>query len=80
VYRAVGPSVELNARANIVLVKQTSYYIGDKYNHFRPATKRNVLKMFSGKQPEIENFLNKNKITFNKEDDLMKLVNFLQGA
>ena len=78
VYRAVGQSVELNARANIVLVKQTAYFIGDKYNHFRPANKRSVMKMFGSKQSEIENFLNENKIAFNKEDDLMKLVNFLQ--
>ena len=63
---------------DLMLIKQTVYYIGDKYNHFLRANKKNVIKMFGRKQGEIEIFLRENKIIFNKEDDLKKLVNFLQ--
>jgi len=77
-YNGSGDLTKLNQRVNLLLIKQTLYYIGDNYNHFLPANKKNVIKMFGRKQHEIENFLNENKIGFNKEDDLKKLVNFLQ--
>jgi hypothetical protein len=79
IYTTLGQTAQLNGRANIVFVKQTSYYIGDKYDHFLPATKKNVIKMFGRKENEIENFVNQNKITFNNEEDLKKLVSFLQN-
>jgi hypothetical protein len=63
---------------DLILIKQTIYYIGDKYNHFLRANKKNVIKMFGRKQGEVEIFLSENKIIFNKEDDLKKLINFLQ--
>ena len=79
IYSSAGQVYHLNQRQNLVLVKQTSYYIGDAYNHFLPASKKTLVKMFGSRQNEIETFLNENKIAFNKQEDLEKLVSFLQG-
>jgi len=73
-----GEVTKLNVRNNLVLLKRTLYYIGDSYNHFLPVNKKNVIKIFGRKQNEVENFLTENKIAFNKEDDLKKLITFLQ--
>ena len=70
----------LAQRADLLLVKETIYYVGDYYNHFLPASKKNVIKMFGRKEDSINNFLQENKTRFNNEDDLKKLINFLQTS
>lgn len=68
----------LNQRAELLLEKETIYYIGDNYNHFLPATKKNIMKMFGKKEGVIGKFLEENKIRFNNEGDLKMVINFLQ--
>jgi len=76
---SVGNQVtKINQRADILLAKETTFYIGDNYNSFVASTKRNIIKMFPRKESEIDHFLNENKIRFNNQDDLIKLVTFLQ--
>lgn len=69
----------LNARGELLLLKHTQYFIGDKFNNFLPATKKNIAKMFKGKESLLENYLKENKIMFNNENDLRKLINFLSS-
>ncbi len=66
----------LTEKKEMIFLTKTSYYIGDNYYHFLPATKKNVLRMF-GKKKGIEDFLETNKINLNKEEDLKKLIAFL---
>lgn len=70
----------LTQRAEVLLSKETTYFIGDSYNHFLPANKKNIMKMFGKKEAEIEHFLEENKIRFYNPDDLKKLIDFLQKA
>ena len=42
-----------------------------------PAVKKNIYKMFNTKMSKIEPFIKENKIEVNKEDDLVKLIDFL---
>lgn len=69
---------KLSVNADLQLLKETSYYIGDYYNHFLLATKKNILKMFGKQQPVIEKFLKENQIKFNNQNDLKKLIDFIQ--
>ena len=66
----------LSADRKLTFVTRVSYYIGDKYNHFLPATKKNVLNVFGNKK-ELESYITGNKIDFTKEDDLKKLINYI---
>lgn len=69
----------LIVRENITLVKETAYYFGDKNNEFLPATRKNLRKTFPKQEKNIENYLSKNEVNFGKEEDLKKLVEFLQS-
>ena len=64
-------------REDIILRKDTHYYIGDKYDKFVRADRKSVLKHFQKRQPEIEKYLKENSIDFDKRDDLIKLTQFL---
>jgi len=70
-----GP-VRLEEKMRMVLIEHTFYYIGDRFEHFLPASKKNVYKMF-GKKQGLDSFLDENKIDFAKESDLEKLVAYL---
>ena len=67
----------LTLNEDIVLRKETHYYIGDEYNNFVRASKKRLLQLFPKDQRSIENYLKENKVDFNKKDDLEKLSQFL---
>lgn len=69
----------LNARGELLLLKHTRYYIGDKFNNFLPVTKRNLIRMFGGNETLLEDYLKENKLLFNNEDDLKKIISFLSA-
>jgi hypothetical protein len=75
-YSSRGEVNKLKSRADVLLVKQTVYYFGDRYNHFLLANKKNLKKILGRNQSELETFLQENKIMFSREDDLIKLTNF----
>jgi hypothetical protein len=72
-------SVDLNVNQEIVLVKNTSYLIGNKFNEFVPFDRKSIMKMFPRKKPDIDEYLKKNKVNYSKKEDLIKLVDFLKG-
>jgi len=70
-------SYKLTEKSAVMLHKETVFYIGDSFNNFLPAVKKNIYKMFNTKMAGVEAFMKENKIVLNKEDDLMKLIDFL---
>lgn len=70
-------SYTLTERTDLSLQKESFFFIGDDMNNFLPAAKRNVDKLFSKKTSTLQPFIKENKIAFNKEDDLVELINFL---
>jgi len=70
-------SVDLNVSQELVLVKNTNYLIGDKFNAFVVADKSVILKMFPDNRSAIEDFIEKNKISFIKPDHMVQLGKFL---
>ena len=71
-------SKELIMNAETVIRKETQYYFGDKYNHFVRASKKRLLNLFPKEERKIENYLNENKVNFDKKDDLEKLCQFIR--
>ena len=69
---------KITPKQDLLLVKEITYYFGDKYNYFLPASKRNLMKMFGRDEPAMEEFLKENKIRFSNVDDLKLIINFLQ--
>lgn len=62
---------------DIIIRKETQYYVGDKYNHFVRTSKKKLLLLFPKEQLSIENYLKENKVDFDNKHDLEKLAKFL---
>lgn len=70
-------SYKLSEKSDLSLKKETIFFIADNSNHFIPATKRNIEKLSHKNQSALNTFIDQNKIAFNKEPDLIKLVDFI---
>jgi len=70
-------SYKLTERSEVTLRKKIILYIGDAFNNFQPAVKKNIYKMFNTKMSTVEPFIKENKIELSKEDDMVKLIDFL---
>lgn len=68
---------KLVPREDIILKRKTEYYLGDKYNHFVLANKKNLLRLYSKHDRPITAYLKENDIDFNKREDLEKLIQYL---
>lgn len=67
----------LDVREDVVLSIETIYFLGDRFNHFFRANKKNVLSMFGKHQEEIANFIRTHATDFNKEQDMDNLISFI---
>jgi hypothetical protein len=65
------------AREYMTLTVVTDYYIGDKYDKFTLLNKKSLLR-YTENEKAVSEFLNKNDINFSKEEDLKKVIEFLQ--
>lgn len=72
-----GLTHDLLLSEDLVLRKKATYYFGDKYNHFVPATKKNLLLLFPKKQHNLAEYFKENKVNFEQRVDLEKLAQFL---
>ena len=70
-------SHDLILNEDIVLRKETQYYFGNAYNHFVLAGKKRLQLLFPKEELSIENYLKKNKVNYDKKDDLEKLAQFI---
>jgi hypothetical protein len=75
-YIEEGKLSNMTVNADLVLKKVEQFYLSNNTSHFVLANKKNVLTLF----PEwstIEIYLKENKIDFTKENDLIKLTQYL---
>lgn len=70
-------SYGLNTNQEMVLVKSTLYFIGDRFNKFLFADRKSILKIFPKRKIDIEDYLAKNPVDFNSEKDLIKLTTYI---
>jgi hypothetical protein len=67
---------ELVMDEDVDVTRKTVYYIINLAGQMTIANKSNFLKMFDRDKKSIEAFIKTNKIDFNKDADLLKLINF----
>lgn len=68
----------LVVRENLTFVKETALYFGNKNNEFLPASRKNLFKSFSKQEKKLEEYLANNEVRFSEEEDLLKLIHFLE--
>ncbi len=64
----------LQVQKDVLYKNENSFYIGDKFNHFQRANKKNFHILFKDKN--IAQYLKEYKVDFNKEEDLKTLLQF----
>jgi hypothetical protein len=67
----------LNPSETVILKKTTSYYVQTAASEILPANKKNILTLFSGNDEPVKEYFKSHNVNFNKESDLVELVNFL---
>ena len=70
---------ELVVQEVLTIAKRTIYYFGDEFNNFKLANKKNLLEFYPSKSKEIKTYLKENKVNFSSEEDLKKMISFLNG-
>jgi len=68
---------KLTENKEVTLRRETIYFVGNNFNKFLQASKKNIYELFNNKEPAIEAFIKNEKIELNKKDDLIKLVDFI---
>lgn len=63
----------LQLNRNLVFTKEKHYYFRYGSGTFLLANRKNVLKAFSNKKTEVENYIIQNNVDISQEDDLKKL-------
>ena len=69
---------KLSQTKDVVLHKETVYFIGDRFNSFLPVTRKNIFRLFNSQKTAIDNYIKDNKIELNRQEDLLKLIAFIQ--
>lgn len=69
-----GQTLQLQVKKDVIFRKEISYYIGDSFDLFLKATKKNFQLLFE--QKDIFQFVKANHINLNKEKDLKFLLQF----
>ncbi len=63
----------LIVKENLFLKVTEEYFVENKNNEMVPLTKKNLLKLYSSRKRAINDYLDKNPVNFNREDDLKRL-------
>jgi hypothetical protein len=75
-YTRAGSLYGLTINADLELKYSEQYYLGDQFNHFIQASKKNSMTLFPESE-RLEPYLKENKVDFKSEEDLTKLTMYL---
>jgi hypothetical protein len=64
---------------NLIYKINTYYYLSDTLNNFYPAKKMKFAKIFPQYAKEINIFFKTHETDFNKKENLLQVINYLQG-
>ena len=71
--------VDLVAKEILTLSKFKVLYVGDKFNHFKLANKKNISDLYGKKQKQAQAYLKENTVDFTNKEDVEKLILLLNA-
>lgn len=78
-FNAGGKFYKLTATVDMTFQLNTEYFLSKKPGEFVSFRKKDVMKLFPGKETEIKNYLKTNNIDFDSQDDLIKFAGYLSS-
>jgi hypothetical protein len=67
----------LVAQQVLTLARYDQYYFGDKFNHFKRLSKKNLIEAYPAKGKEIRDYFKENSLKKITEEDMVKLMESL---
>lgn len=71
-------SHQLEVKELSSLVKDTLYFLGDRFDHFVPSTRKSLLGFFPDCSKQVNKFCKKNKIDFENGNDLERTISYAE--
>ena len=62
---------------DMVFKREVSYFFATSKGTYEPFKKKNILNLFSHHKADIQKYLKTNKLNFEKQDDIIKLAEYL---
>ncbi len=56
----------------------STYFVADRFNQFKPANKKNLMYIFQKQQQKLREYLEKENIDFKNEEHLRKVMQYMQ--
>jgi hypothetical protein len=78
-YSMGGKTDPLGKDEKITVTAREIYFFGDNYGHFSKANKDFILAHFQKQQDVLKNFISTNRIKFQSNSDLLKLMQFCKS-
>ena len=72
-----GVPYDLVVPEDMVFKREVSYHIATSKGTLEPFKKKNILKLFSHNKADVQKYIKANKINFDKQEDIIKLAEFL---
>lgn len=69
----------VSADENLIYQFRDTYFIGDRFQKFHPATKKGFANLFWKGEKELKKFSEEMKVDYNKQEDLEKLLQYIQA-
>lgn len=70
---------QIDVDENMLYVSATRFYLGGHNGNFFPAGRRNFKKLFSQNEKKLNKYLSENQVNYNHENDLLRLIDYLQN-
>ena len=70
----------LNLDENAVYKREAKYLLKDRHHNFFVVNRKNFYNLYSKQEKELKEYLQTNKVDFTKEEDILALMDFLNGV
>jgi hypothetical protein len=74
-----GTFKDLVAKEILTLAKDSALFLADRYRHLTRVSKKGLQSFYEGKESQIAAYLKENKVNYNDEADITRLMQFMMN-
>ena len=74
-----GTFKDLVAKEILTLAKDSALFLADRYRHLTRVSKKGLQSFFPGKESQLAAYLNENKVNYNDEADITRLMEYMKN-
>ena len=74
-----GTFKDLVAKEVLTLARDSALFLADRYRHLTRVSKKGLQSFYKGKESQLAAYLNENKVNYNDEADVTRLMQFMMN-